>query len=149
MSLLERCPHFRGCYVQASMELGPEDVSLLERRPHFRGCYVQVSMELGPEDVSLLERCPHFRGCYVQASRPEDGVGCSQSCSWDLSPYFHFHCDMQYRILPPLVFMISSLLYVCFSSKSAAVCVIWNKMLGLFSSPWKLSTTVALMTVGR
>ena len=21
-SLLERCPHFRGCYVQASMELG-------------------------------------------------------------------------------------------------------------------------------
>ena len=29
MSLLERCPHFRGCYVQASMELGPEDVSLL------------------------------------------------------------------------------------------------------------------------
>ena len=22
MSLLERCPHFRGCYVQASMELG-------------------------------------------------------------------------------------------------------------------------------
>ena len=48
-------------YVQASMELGPEDVSLLERCPHFRGCYVQASMELGPEDVSLLERCPHFR----------------------------------------------------------------------------------------
>ena len=22
VSLLERCPHFRGCYVQASMELG-------------------------------------------------------------------------------------------------------------------------------
>ena len=75
VSLLERCPHFRGCYVQASMELGPEDVSLLERCPHFRGCYVQASMELGPEDVSLLERCPHFRGCYVQASMelgPED-----------------------------------------------------------------------------
>ena len=53
--ILERCPHFRGCYVQASMELGPEDVSLLEKCPHFRGCYVQ---ELGPEDVSLLERCP-------------------------------------------------------------------------------------------
>ena len=68
LSLLERCPHFRGCYVQASMELGPEDVSLLERCPHFRGCYVQASVELGPEDVSLLERCPHFRGCYVQAS---------------------------------------------------------------------------------
>ena len=24
--LLERCPHFRGFYVQASMEPGPEDV---------------------------------------------------------------------------------------------------------------------------
>ena len=34
------------------MELGPEDVSLLERCPHFRGCYVQASMELGPEDAS-------------------------------------------------------------------------------------------------
>ena len=48
----------RVLYVQASVELGPEDGSLLERYPHFRGCYVQ---ELGPEDVSLLERCPHFR----------------------------------------------------------------------------------------
>ena len=35
-----------------------EDVSLLERCPHFRGWYIQASMELGPEDVSLLERCP-------------------------------------------------------------------------------------------
>ena len=50
-------------YVQASVELRPEDVSLLEKCPHFRGCYVQALMELGPEDVSLLERCPHFRGC--------------------------------------------------------------------------------------
>ena len=55
MSLLERCPHFRGWYVQASVELGSEDVSLLERCPHFRGWYVQASIELGPEDVSLLE----------------------------------------------------------------------------------------------
>ena len=46
------------------LEFVPEDVSLYERCPHFRGCYVQASMELGPEDVSLLERCPHFRGCY-------------------------------------------------------------------------------------
>ena len=68
----ERCPHFRGWYVQASMELGPEDVSLLERCPHFRGWYVQDSMELGPENVSLLERCPHFRGWYIQAG----------TCSW-------------------------------------------------------------------
>ena len=42
------------------MELGPEDVSLLERCPHFRGWYVQASIELVPEDLSLLERCPHF-----------------------------------------------------------------------------------------
>ena len=62
MSLLERCPHFRGCYVHASIELGPEDVSLLER---FRGCYVQASMELGPEDVSLLERCISGGGTYI------------------------------------------------------------------------------------
>ena len=26
MSLFERCPHFIECYVQASMELRPEDV---------------------------------------------------------------------------------------------------------------------------
>ena len=26
--------------MQSSMELGPEDVSLLERCPHFRGCYI-------------------------------------------------------------------------------------------------------------
>ena len=55
VSLLERCPHFRGWYVQASMELGPEDVSLLERCPHFRGWYVQASMELRPEDVPIRE----------------------------------------------------------------------------------------------
>ena len=55
MSLLERCPHFRGWYVQASMELEPEDVSLLERCPHFRGWYVQASIELGPEDVLISE----------------------------------------------------------------------------------------------
>ena len=35
------------------MELGPEDVSLLERCPHFIGWYVQASMELGPEDVPI------------------------------------------------------------------------------------------------
>ena len=27
------------------MELGPEDMSLLERCPHFRGCYIQASKE--------------------------------------------------------------------------------------------------------
>ena len=37
-----------------------KDVSLLERCPHFRGWYVQASIELRPENVSLLERCPHF-----------------------------------------------------------------------------------------
>ena len=86
------------------MELGPEDVSLLERCPHFRGWYVQASMyrlvslmELGPEDVSLLERCPHFRGWYVQALMlgPEDvsiileGGMYRLQWSWDLKmcPY--------------------------------------------------------------
>ena len=24
-------------------------------------CYVEASVELGPEDVSLLEKCPHFK----------------------------------------------------------------------------------------
>ena len=72
VSLLERCPHFRGWYVQASMELGPEDVSLLERCPHFRGWYVQASMELAPEDMSLLERCPYFRGWHAMEFVPDD-----------------------------------------------------------------------------
>ena len=35
-------------YVETPIEFGPEDVSLLERCPHFRGCYVQASMELRP-----------------------------------------------------------------------------------------------------
>ena len=61
--------------VQASVELGPEDVSLLERCPHFRGWYVKAAMELGPKDVFLLERCPHFRGreggsCLTVTRRP-------------------------------------------------------------------------------
>ena len=47
------------------MELGPEDVSLLERCPHFKGCYVRASKESGSENVSLLERCPQFRGFYA------------------------------------------------------------------------------------
>ena len=38
--------------------------------------YVQASIELGPEDVSLLERCPLFRGCYVQASMELDTKMC-------------------------------------------------------------------------
>ena len=62
---------FRGWYVQASMELGPEDVSLLERCSHFRGWYVQASMELGPKDVSLLERCSYFRGWYYHLGSGE------------------------------------------------------------------------------
>ena len=35
------------------MELGPEDVSLLERCPHFRGCYVKCVYGDGPEDCVL------------------------------------------------------------------------------------------------
>ena len=46
------------------MELGPEDVSLLERCPHFRGCYVQASMELEGVIYRLqwswdLKMCPY------------------------------------------------------------------------------------------
>ena len=65
VSLLERCTHFRGWYVQASMEL--------ERCPHFRGWYVQASMELGPEDVSLSERCPNFRGRIQHLTKQKGG----------------------------------------------------------------------------
>ena len=58
-------------YIQASVKLGPEDVSLLERCPHFRGCYVQASFQRvlctgfngEPEDVSLLEMCTRIRAC--------------------------------------------------------------------------------------
>ena len=46
--------------LQVTACLGPEDVSLLERCPHFRGWYVQASMELGPEDMSLLESFSFF-----------------------------------------------------------------------------------------
>ena len=43
------------------MEVVPEDVSLLDRCPLFRGCCIQASIKAksGHEDVSLLERCPH------------------------------------------------------------------------------------------
>ena len=48
-----------------SMDLGLEDVSLLEWCPHFRECYVQASMELGPNrEVSSFQRvlCTGFNG---------------------------------------------------------------------------------------
>ena len=50
MTLLERCPHFRECYVEDSIELGPEDVEV------FQG--VLISEELGPE------RCVPTREVY-------------------------------------------------------------------------------------
>ena len=37
------------------MELGPEDVSLLERCPHFSGCYVQASC-VPIREVSSFQR---------------------------------------------------------------------------------------------
>ena len=78
------------------MELGPEEVSLLEGCPHFRGCYVQASMarrcvpirevssflrvftvyrlqwswDLKIGEVPSLERCPHFRGCLFNPLSP-------------------------------------------------------------------------------
>ena len=39
---------------QCNPQSGPEDVSLLERCPHFRGWYIQASMELGPEGMSQV-----------------------------------------------------------------------------------------------
>jgi hypothetical protein len=91
-----------GVYVLNTVPVGgPEDVSLLERCPHFRGCYVQASMasmELGPaeksnrslvsvhlevvqrhKDVSLLERSP----------QSSEGVMYRLQWSWDLKmcPY--------------------------------------------------------------
>ena len=74
------------------------DVCLLERCPHFGGWYVQASMELGPEDVSLLERCPHFRGKYRVYYVPKSG---RQSGHPSLMSYFfsrvswleRFHCQ--------------------------------------------------------
>ena len=110
MSLLERCPRFRGCYVQASMESGPEIC------PYWRGvlvsegviyrlqwswamkmyvCLFEVSSfqrvlctgfnGVGTLNVSLLERCPRFRGCYIQASMelrpiPVRGVSSFRGC---------------------------------------------------------------------
>ena len=59
LAQLEGCPLSEGVMYRLRWSW---DLSLLERCPHFRGCYVQASMELGPEDVSLLERCPHFKG---------------------------------------------------------------------------------------
>ena len=49
-------------HIQASMKLGPEDMSLIEKCPCFRGCYVQASVL---ENVPLLERCPHFMYMYT------------------------------------------------------------------------------------
>ena len=49
------CLYFRGWYVQASMELGPKDVSLLEVSSFQR----VVCTELGPEDSFHY---PHLLG---------------------------------------------------------------------------------------
>ena len=43
------------------MELWPEDVSLLERCPHFKRCCVQAGFN--GVVASLLERSPHLSGC--------------------------------------------------------------------------------------
>ena len=56
------------------MELGPEDVSLLERCPHFRGCYVQASMELGPEDV-CIGLSAHITGGCSDVVAPYEDLG--------------------------------------------------------------------------
>ena len=50
-----------GSYEQGSTEVGPEDVSLLERCLHFRGWYVQASMELGPKECVPIGEVSSFR----------------------------------------------------------------------------------------
>ena len=62
VSLLERCPHFRGCYVQASMELRPEDVSLLGVRV--------LCMELRPEDASTIVKEVDLQQRFLVAPSP-------------------------------------------------------------------------------
>ena len=49
---------FFWCWGRFTGELGPEDVSLLERCPHFIGCCVQA---LGPEDVFLFREVSSFQ----------------------------------------------------------------------------------------
>ena len=39
---------------------GTEEVSILVRCPYFRGIYIYNCMQ-GKEELSLLERCPHFK----------------------------------------------------------------------------------------
>ena len=65
------------------MELRPEDVSLLERCPHFRGCYVEASMELGPEDVPIRE-VSSFQRAVCTISLPLAGVQLHEACGGNL-----------------------------------------------------------------
>ena len=59
---LKMCPYWKGVLISEGVMCirGPENASVLERCPHFRGCCVQASMELGPEIVSVLDGCLHF-----------------------------------------------------------------------------------------
>ena len=76
MSLLERCLHFRGWYVHASMELGPEDVSLLISEG---GMYrLQWSWD--------LKMCPYQRGVLILFHRSRGGAGTLPSSLINPSP---------------------------------------------------------------
>ena len=71
MSLLERCPHFRGCYVNrvvTSRCVTIREVSSFQRVL----MYVHVQ---GPEDVSLLERYMYMYVVSLQGTADD----CSKS----------------------------------------------------------------------
>ena len=93
---VQRCirPHIRGWYVQSSMELGPEDVSLLERCPHFRGCYyVQSSMELGPEDVSPIREVSSL----TLGAHAQEGYGTCPVCVCSSANNARFYAQNEVR----------------------------------------------------
>ena len=96
-TLLERCSHFRGWYVNT-----PEDVSLLERCPNSRGWYVHDSMELEPEDITLtLSKLVHITlsnedtspiGTHLQVPTPLKRPYQKASIS------IYIHCTMTYTL---------------------------------------------------
>ena len=64
---LKMCPYYRGVLISEVQVLGPEDVSLLERCPHFKGWYVQVSMELMTTNKPSSRGRLRARGSPVQS----------------------------------------------------------------------------------
>ena len=62
LQALIECPHFRRCYVQASMELKPEDISLLERYPPMSLLVQRVLSCTGCSGIGTWRCVPTRRG---------------------------------------------------------------------------------------